>query len=138
MNEWERTFIIEHQVARLATADANGQPYVIPIVYAFDGQYLYTPIDAKPKRVGAYQLRRARNIQANPHVAVIIDDYHEDWRRLAWVQVRGTATIKESGPDHARGVTLLHDKYSQYESMPLTERPIIVITPVGIASWQAT
>jgi hypothetical protein len=30
---------------------------------------------------------------ANPHVAVIIDHYAEDWIQLAWVQVRGKAEI---------------------------------------------
>ena len=45
--------------------DAKGQPHIVPIVYAFDGDRLLTPIDAKPKRVGPYQLQRVRNIQAN-------------------------------------------------------------------------
>ena len=97
MTDWEYKFISEQRVARLATVDANGQPAVIPIVYAFDGVALFTPLDAKPKRVAAAQLQRVRNINVNPHVAVIIDSYSEDWRRLAWVHVRGRARIITEG-----------------------------------------
>ena len=138
MTAWERDFITNHRVARLATVNTSGQPSVVPIVYAFDGERLYTPLDAKPKRVDPRQLQRVRNIQANPQVAVIIDDYDEDWRQLAWVQVRGLAQIVEIGPDHAIAVEYLHYKYPQYALMPLDNRPIIVITPSRVISWRAT
>jgi len=136
MTEWERDFIIQRRVARLATVDAEGQPHVVPIVYAFDGERLYTPLDAKPKQVELSRLRRVRNIQLNPRVAVIIDDYGEDWRELAWVQVRGRAEIVTDGAVYATGVGLLHGKYPQYEAMPLDGRPLIVITPRRVISWR--
>lgn len=66
----------------MATVDANGRPVVIPIVYAFDGR-LYTPIDARRKREEAMRLRRVQNIQANPHVAAVVDHYSENWNELA-------------------------------------------------------
>lgn len=135
MTGWEKAFITNHRVARLATVDGNNHPHVVPIVYAFDGKRLYTPIDKKPKRVGASRLQRVRNIQANARVAVVIDDYSEDWRQLAWVQIRGSATIVEGGPEHATAVGLLQAKYPQYGAMTLHDRPIIVITPNRIVSW---
>jgi PPOX class probable F420-dependent enzyme len=138
MTGWEKEFIINHQVARLATVNAVGQPSVVPIVYAFDGERLYTPLDAKPKRVEPRQLRRVRNIQVNPHVAVIIDDYNEDWRQLAWVQLQGLAELVEAGPNHIAGVEYLHQKYPQYAFMPLNDQPLIVITPSRVLSWRAT
>ena len=49
--EWELTFITEQRVARLATIEGEGQPHVLPIVYASAGKRLYTPIDRKPKQV---------------------------------------------------------------------------------------
>jgi len=137
MTEWEANFIASHRVARLATIDAQGQPHIVPIVYAFDGDRLYTPVDAKPKRVSPFQLQRVRNIQANPSVGVLIDEYSEDWRRLAWVQVRGRAVTVQEGPQHAAAVRLLHDKYPQYAAMPLQGRPIIVITSERVTSWRA-
>lgn len=99
----------------------------MPIVYAFDGERLFTPIDAKPKRVGPRRLQRVRNIQANPHVAVIVDQYSDDWRKLAWVQVRGRALLVESGGEYATGIALLEARYPQYAEMPLAGRPLIVI-----------
>ena len=96
---------------------------------------MYTPLDQKPKRVEPLQLRRARNILANPHVAVIIDQYHEDWTQLGWVLIVGTGKIVDAGESHAAGVRLLRDKYPQYERMALERRPIIVVTPTSIASW---
>jgi len=138
MTDWEYKFISEQRVARLATVDAGGQPSVIPIVYAFDGSALFTPLDAKPKRVAADQLQRVLNINANPRVAVIIDSYSEDWRQLAWVHVRGQASIITSGDEHTAGITLLGSKYPQYERMPLAGRPLIVIEPTSIRSWRAS
>jgi hypothetical protein len=67
----------------------------------------------------------------------LIDDYDEDWRRLAWVQIRGVAEVIEVGTHQQQGVALLHEKYSQYTTMPLTNRPLIVITPRQITSWRA-
>ena len=137
MEKWVGPFIREQRVGRLATVDAEHRPHVVPIVYAFDGERLYTPIDAKPKRVGARALRRVRNIRGNPHVAVIVDRYSENWERLAWVQLRGRARYVESGPAQKRGVRLLEEKYPQYEGMPLAGRPVIVIEVDEVASRRA-
>ncbi len=137
MKSQEEFFISNHRVARLATVDQEGQPHLVPIVYAFDGERLYTPIDEKPKRVEALKLRRVRNIFANPRVAILVDDYSEEWGRLAWVQIRGVAKILEEGAEHIHAVALLQAKYPQYAGMPLQNRPIIVVKPGHILSWSA-
>ena len=137
MTGWELAFITRHRVARLATVDAHGQPHVVPIVYAFDSNALYTPLDAKPKRVDIHQLQRVKNIQANPQVAVVIDDYMEDWTQLAWVQIRGTARLVEDGAPHSTGVALLTTKYPQYQTMLLGDTPLIVFVAEHVTSWRA-
>src|SRR5713226_4657585 len=93
IDEDTKEFIRKHRVARLATADIDGQPAVIPICYVFDGELIYTPIDEKPKSVEASSLKRARNIQTNPRVALVIDDYSEDWSKLIYVLIIGNAEI---------------------------------------------
>ena len=138
MTDWEYTFIAEHRVARLGTVGAHGQPAVVPIVYAFDGTAFFTPLDAKPKRVATAQLQRVRNIRANPRVAIIIDTYSEDWQQLAWVDVHGQARITTTGDAYTTGITLLCRKYPQYERMPLTGCPLIVIEPTSVHSWRAS
>ncbi len=53
-DEVER-FIREARVARLATVDEAGQPLVVPICFALDGETLYSAVDSKPKRTAAWR-----------------------------------------------------------------------------------
>jgi PPOX class probable F420-dependent enzyme len=138
LDESTQAFIRDHRIARLATSDADGQPAAIPICYAFDGECFYVAIDEKPKSVPALELKRVRNIRANPRVAVVIDDYSEDWSKLIYVLISGTAEIissLERTEEHRRAVGLLREKYPQYHSMKLDERPIIKITARRIKRW---
>ena len=130
-------FIRMHRVARLATADAGGAPYAVPICYAFDGERIYSAIDLKPKRAGGRPLKRVRNILENPNVALVIDDYSEDWDRLAYVMIRGRAELIESGEERQRAETLLREKYLQYAGMLETGCTVIRVTPARVVSWGA-
>ncbi|MBO0786795.1 MAG: pyridoxamine 5'-phosphate oxidase family protein, partial [Actinobacteria bacterium] len=65
------------RIARLATTGADGQPHLVPVTFALDGDLLYTAVDAKPKTTR--QLRRLRNIRGNPRVSLLADHYQEDW-----------------------------------------------------------
>ena len=46
------------RVARLGTVDIYNQPYVIPVVFVFDGAYFFIPLDSKRKTVSPGDLRR--------------------------------------------------------------------------------
>ena len=130
-----QAYIDAHRVARLATADAQGTPHVIPICYAFDGHHVYSALDLKPKRVAALRLKRVRNIMANPRVALVIDDYSEDWSALAYVLIRGVAEIVEDGEELRRAEAMLRDKYPQYQELLEEGCTVLKITPDGITSW---
>jgi len=123
-------------VGRLATADASAQPHLMPVVFATDGRKLYTPIDNKPKRLRPRELKRVRNLLENPKLAFMVDQYDEDWTQLSWLLVRGNGALAENGEPQATGVRLLQEKYAQYETMPLQDCPMIVITPVEVTSWK--
>jgi len=111
---------------------------VVPICFAFDGRAIYTAIDEKPKRVSPARLRRVRNIEANPHVALVVDAYDEDWRRLWYVLVLGTAAVLGPGAaGHTAAVARLRRKYPQYRAMRLETRPVLRITPRRIVAWPA-
>jgi len=129
------TFIHAARIAHLATADAGGQPLVIPICFAFDGKEFFSPIDEKPKRMAPRKLKRLRNIDENSHVSLVIDRYQEDWRKLAYILVFGKATILLGGRKHRRSVRLLRRKYRQYHSMAIDQRPMIVIRPLHVKAW---
>lgn len=128
-------FVREHRVARLATVDEHGRPHMVPICYTYSRGRLYTPVDLKPKAVAPEGLRRVRNILANPRVQVLIDDYDEDWSRLAFVQLRGTAALLHEGAEHRRAVRLLERKYPQYQALPLAGRPIIEVAVERVVAW---
>jgi coenzyme F420-0:L-glutamate ligase / coenzyme F420-1:gamma-L-glutamate ligase len=128
-------FIRSTRVAHLATADSGGQPLVIPICFAFDGNHIYSAIDEKPKRIAPRRLKRLRNIEKNPQVSLVIDRWDEDWRKLAYILVSGRAKILLTGQNHRRAVSLLRRKYRQYRSMALDQRPIIVIRPLNVKVW---
>jgi len=119
----------------MATADSRGRPHVIPICYVCADSCLYSVLDAKPKRVDATNLKRVLNIQENPRVAVVVDEYDEDWTRLAYVLLHGTARVLSGGEEHARALRLLREKYPQYRAMQLEGCPVIQITIERAVSW---
>lgn len=136
LTEYEAAFVNAQRVARLATAGADGNPHVIPVCYAFDGERFYTPLDEKPKRVAGSKLRRVRNIQARPEVALVIDRYDDDWSRLGYVLVQGRAELlAPEDAAHAHALELLRERYSQYRTMALEKSAVIVITPDQVTSW---
>ena len=132
----QRRFVQSARVARLATADAAGRPHAVPICFALLSDTLYTAIDLKPKRENPDNLQRLRNIAQNPDVAVIVDRYSEDWQRLAFVLLRGRASLARAR-DAQRAIRLLRRKYPQYRAMPLEGRPIIKIRLTSAYSWGA-
>ncbi len=130
-------FILAHAVARLATTGRDGQPHVIPFCYAFDGERFYFVVDEKPKRQTGKPLKRVRNILENPQVALVIDDYADDWTQLAYVLVNGTAALVENEDEHTRALGLLRERYPQYRAMALTfsRNTMVRITPTKIHAW---
>src|ERR1700740_2897609 len=81
------------RVARLATLDAKSRPHIVPVCFAYDGKLFYTAVDQKPKRVTRERLARLRNIRAAPRVALLVDEYDEDWTQLWFILVRGRAEL---------------------------------------------
>src|SRR5439155_27302758 len=115
LTESEIAFVQAQKVARLATADAEGHPHLVPVCYAFDGTRFYTPLDEKPKRVNESKLRRVRNIEARHEVALIIDQYDDDWSRLGYVLVHGHADLLPPENEiHVHALALLRERYVQY------------------------
>jgi PPOX class probable F420-dependent enzyme len=137
---WADEFLRAARAGRLATADAGGRPLVVPICYAFDGHTLYSAVDAKPKRVTTRGLRRIRNIEENPRVSLVVDDYDEDWTRLRYVIAEGRATLLTEGRVFTRAVDLLRAKYPQYCAPGLdldrASGLVIAIEPERFVTWR--
>jgi PPOX class probable F420-dependent enzyme len=122
------------RVARLATTDPDGRPHLVPIVFVFDADTLYSAVDRKPKR--SKTLRRIENARARPDVTVLVDHYEEDWRRLWWIRLRGRARVLDAGEERERALTLLSEKYEQYGVEP-PDGPVLAIEIVEVREWSA-
>jgi PPOX class probable F420-dependent enzyme len=135
-DEAVRRYLAGARVGRLATADVDGRPHAVPVCFALVDDAVVTPIDEKPKAGSPETLRRRRDVAANPRVALVVDHYTEEWSRLGWVQVRGTAAVRTpDDPDHGAAVAALRAKYDQYASHALEERPVIRIEPGSVLTW---
>jgi PPOX class probable F420-dependent enzyme len=126
-----RALFAAGRVARLATVAANGQPHVVPIVFAVEGETIYSAVDGKPKR--SRRLRRLADIAGQPRVSVLVDGYAEDWSQLWWVRADGEASVVESSP-RARAALLA--KYPQYGTVSL-DGPFLHIAVTRWLDWSA-
>lgn len=119
-------------VARLATASADGRPHIVPVCFALDSETLYFAVDGKPKRTS--NLKRLRNITANPAVAVVVDHYEDDWTRLWWVRLDGTARIVATGDETEHALDLLSARYPQYRLVRPTG-PVVAMAIERMSGW---
>jgi len=137
LTKQELAFLRSARIAHFATADAHGQPHVIPICFVFDGKHFYSPIDEKPKRTAPSKLKRLRNVGENPQVSIVIDHYEENWAKLVYILIIGKARVLVSGDKHRKAVNLLRRKYPQYRAMRIDRMPMILILPTRMTSWGA-
>jgi PPOX class probable F420-dependent enzyme len=127
--------LAESFVARLATIGADGRPHIVPITFALEDKTLYFAVDFKPKRTT--DLKRLRNIVANPAVSVLIDHYESDWDRLWWVRLDGTARIVTETGEVERALNGLARRYEQYR-VTRPAGPVVAITIQRMTGWSAT
>jgi PPOX class probable F420-dependent enzyme len=137
-----KTVIDKAKIARLATVDSECKPHLIPVVFVYDNDCYFIPIDEKTKRSKPENLKRIKNIQQNPNVALLIDEYNEDWRKLYFIMIQGKASIignKELEQNKQvlleKAHKLLSDKYVQYQEIGIGHY-IIMIVPQKIITWK--
>ena len=125
------------RVARLGTVDIYNQPYVIPVVFVFDGAYFFIPLDSKRKTVSPGDLRRVKNIEKNAKVALLVDEYSDSWKDLWFIMILGLARIvKNSEIVLLKKIhRMLIAKYPQYESLGMGDS-CIKIKPIKVISWK--
>jgi PPOX class probable F420-dependent enzyme len=120
------------RVARLATTDPDGRPHLVPIVFALDGDTLYSAVDRKPKR--SSKLQRIENARARPDVTILVDHYEEEWGRLWWIRLRGQARVLDEGEERERAIALLQEKYPQYSTEP-PDGPVLAVDVTEMREW---
>lgn len=123
------------RVARLATVSADGQPHLVPVVFAVAGDTVLMAVDQKPKRHRA--LRRLRNIDDNPAVSLLADHYDDDWSALWWVRADGVATVSDADADIARARAALGERYPRHRADP-PEGPAFTVEVTRWSGWAAS
>lgn len=96
--------------AVMSTILPDGAPHSVPVVFAVVGNEIVSPLDHKPKK--GVVLRRVRNLESDDRVTLLIDNWDEEWTRIGWLMVRGSAAVDAEYPDslgHA-----LNARYPQY------------------------
>ena len=119
------------RVARLATVDGYGAPHLVALVFAVDGDVIYSAVDFKPKRTKA--LARLANVRVNPGVCLLVDVYDDrDWTKLWWARADGVARVlPPSDPQARHGVELLAARYDQYRRA----RPDGDVIAIEVTRW---
>jgi PPOX class probable F420-dependent enzyme len=109
------------------------------VCFALVDDRIYSAVDLKPKRTR--ELRRIRNVRENPRVSLVVDEYDdEDWTKLRWVMLEGTAAVVVDGPERERALGALVAKYAQYAGMDLvhTAGDVLSIEPTRVVAWRAS
>lgn len=148
-NNYIQSLANDARVARLATIDfEEARPHIVPVVFVFDGEAYYIPIDKKPK-TDPKRLRRIRNIQKNPNVALLIDEYDDDWSKLFFVMIQGKGSLIGEFVENDDVVErkcnsyryslknaqrLLLEKYPQYRKISMGQL-CIMISPEKVFTW---
>ncbi len=104
-----KRYIAATPVCRIATVRADGAPHVIPVCPVFDGdRTIY--VDLGPRSVAA------RALSAEPRIAVLIDEYHDDWSRLRKVLLHCTA-MPVTGEEQDAAWERIRAKFPQYTTV---------------------
>lgn len=122
------------RTGHLATVGPENKPHIVVVTFAIFDDHIVTAIDRKPKHT--QRLQRIRNIETNPAVSFLADHYDEDWKRLWWVRVDGTAAIWTDGESWNKAVSALAERYTQYRERP-PEGPVIAISIDRVSGWES-
>jgi PPOX class probable F420-dependent enzyme len=122
--------VARERVCRVATANPEGQPHLVPVCHVVAGGKLYIGSGDEGAKV--------RNLRSNPRITVTVDLYSEYWAELKGVMVQGTAKLIERGPAFQRAKRKLYAKYPQYAkeaALAPSDSVVIEITPTHVFSW---
>jgi PPOX class probable F420-dependent enzyme len=104
---------------------------VVPLVFAVQGDRVYSAVDHKPKR--SNELRRLDNLRQNPAAALLVDRYDDDWTSLWWARADGDGRVLDPDDDEAR----LVERYEQYRTRAPTGA-VLVVDVTRWSGWAAT
>ena len=130
LNKKLAKLIAQERVCRVATAGADGQTHLVPVVHVLAGDKIYFGSGDDGRKV--------KNLRENPRIAVTIDLYSDDWAQIRGVMVQGTAKLIERGPRFKQARDRLYQKYPQYRNeaaIAPSDSVIVEVTPTHVFTW---
>jgi PPOX class probable F420-dependent enzyme len=127
-----RATAADHAV--LGTVRAGTGPDLVPATFAIHEDLVGIAIDTvKPKT--STSLQRTRNLEANPHATLLVEQWHSaDWSRLWWVRLR--LERSEVGPEAIERLeTALRERYPQYRDAHFSA--ILTFRITEVVGWAA-
>jgi hypothetical protein len=127
--------LASHDHGVLCTVHAARGVDAVPVVYAVVDGHVGVPVDTVKPKV-SLRLQRARNLEADPRAALLIEHWdRRDWSRLWWVRAelhwRADAAADRTGALSAQ----LADRFPQYRSRPFAD--VLVLRIVDVHGWSA-
>ena len=115
----EIEYLQANKLGRLGTADAEGQPHMIPVTYAFNQDEDTIDVGGLDFAAG----KKWRDAEENPKVAFLVDDVIGPPRRARAVEIRGNAEL------HHTGGETINPRFPNFAPQ------FIRIRPTRIVSW---
>lgn len=126
----------EPLIARLATADLNGQPHVVPVWYAWDGKSIWVSSFSNTRKI--------KDLQNNPKLSIAIDTSDDDGKTSA-VILEGKADLVVEPRDFLRKQFLwIYTRYlgedgvKEKQPQEWIEDPhnlLVKLTPKNVYTW---
>jgi pyridoxamine 5'-phosphate oxidase family protein len=115
----EIAYLQENKLGRLGTADAEGQPHMIPVTYFFNEEEDTIDVGGLNFAEG----KKWRDAEENPRVAFLVDDVIGPPRRARAVEIRGNAELHQTGGE------AINPRFPNFAPQ------FIRIRPTRIVSW---
>ena len=128
-----RQLLEDRYIASLATRNSDGSIHIVAVWYLFDGACVYVATAARS--------RKARNLQSNSNVSLMIDS--RDVAASCGITIAGTAQIV-TGDSSRQWNAWIHHKYLSDAALAdprvgpvfaAMDDVTIQITPTSVISW---
>jgi nitroimidazol reductase NimA-like FMN-containing flavoprotein (pyridoxamine 5'-phosphate oxidase superfamily) len=125
-----KEFVTAARVCRIASVRPDGEPHVIPVCPVFDGEStVYVDIGSR--------YTTAEALRAAPRIAVLIDEYDDNWARLKGVLLR-CRTEEAKGEELDRAWEMIREKFPQYKPIGWEPRLTLALHIYDWRQWGVT